>query len=167
MGINTATPGATLNVNGTLETGATNNNASGADATFNTASFPSATLRFSGSSLASAGSIASASELQFINTNVIHLPAHVHFLLPERLQESSLVWRGMQRWVLGIERSFADLYNQGAEGVYIWEAHDVPTVPQRWDVLKRIGDRQFLNDTFSSLIGPYDGNHSFQQRVIK
>jgi len=49
----------------------------------------------------------------FINTNVIHLPAHIHFLLPDRLRESSFVWQGMQRWVLGIERSFAELYNQG------------------------------------------------------
>lgn len=64
-------------------------------------------------------------------------------------------------------RHASDLYNQGAEGVYIWEAHDVPTVPQRWDVLKRIGDRQFLHDTFSSLIGPYDGAHTFRQKVLK
>ena len=64
-------------------------------------------------------------------------------------------------------RHAADMYNQGAEGIYIWEAHDTPSVPQRWEVLKRIGDRKFLNETFSALIGPYDGSHTFRQRVIK
>lgn len=60
-------------------------------------------------------------------------------------------------------RHAADMYNQGADGVYIWEAQDMPSVPQRWEVLKNIGDRQELNRIFSPLIGPFDGRRSFPQ----
>ena len=63
-------------------------------------------------------------------------------------------------------RAAADHFNQDADGVIIWEAHDMPSVPQRWNIIKNIGDKQRLNQLFSSLIGPFDGRHNIQHWKI-
>jgi len=66
-----------------------------------------------------------------------------------------------------IARTAADMYNQGADGIYLWEAHEVPCVLQRWDVLKNLGNREWLNDVFGHPIGPYDGRHVFKQTPLE
>jgi glycosyltransferase involved in cell wall biosynthesis len=49
----------------------------------------------------------------FINTHIMHLPAQIHFLLPRPLYEVPQVRDPIRRLVRRIERSFAELYNQG------------------------------------------------------
>ena len=63
-------------------------------------------------------------------------------------------------------RSACDFYNQGADGVYIWEAHELPSIPQRWEVLSHLGDRQRLNEVFSPLIGAFDASHRIEQEEV-
>lgn len=62
-----------------------------------------------------------------------------------------------------VARAAADFYNQGADGVLVWEAHELPCVPQRWEVLRKIGHRDWLRKAFGHPIGPMDGRHVFQQ----
>jgi hypothetical protein len=64
-------------------------------------------------------------------------------------------------WI--VMRTAADLYNQGAAGVFLWESGELPTVPARWEVLKHLGDRQRLTNMFGPPIGFYDGRHRFAQ----
>jgi len=52
-----------------------------------------------------------------------------------------------------------DYYQQGADGVFIWEAHELTDVPQRWNVIRRIGDRDHLRNTFGDKLGRFDGSH--------
>lgn len=62
-----------------------------------------------------------------------------------------------------ISRGASDYYNQGASGVYLWEAGTLPTVLQRWEVLKNLGDREALRKEFGRPLGPYDGRHHLEQ----
>jgi 1,2-diacylglycerol 3-alpha-glucosyltransferase len=48
-----------------------------------------------------------------LNTHIIHLPTHSHFLLSDGLWANPLVWQFMQQWAASMERQFAALYNQG------------------------------------------------------
>jgi|GEM_PF-1990351 len=52
-----------------------------------------------------------------------------------------------------------DFYQQGADGMFIWEAQEIPNVPQRWDVIRRIGDREYLKQVFGNKLGRFDGSH--------
>ena len=65
-----------------------------------------------------------------------------------------------------VARSADDMYNQAAQGLFLWEAQELPVVLQRWDVLKRLGDRDWLRRTFGHPIGPFDGRHVFKQTVL-
>jgi hypothetical protein len=60
-------------------------------------------------------------------------------------------------------RHAAEMYNQDADGVYVWEAHDIPSVLARWDILRNLGDREGLSRMFGPPIGPYDGRHAMAQ----
>jgi hypothetical protein len=57
-------------------------------------------------------------------------------------------------------RTAADLYQQGVEGVFLWEAGQTPAVPQRWEILKRLGDREWVTQQFGRPVGPTDGRAS-------
>lgn len=58
-----------------------------------------------------------------------------------------------------IMRTAADLYNQGAAGLFLWESGELATVPSRWEVLKHLGDRDGLRQAFGVPIGFCDGRH--------
>lgn len=60
-----------------------------------------------------------------------------------------------------------DFYLQGCEGAYIWEAQDMPSVPQRWNVIRRMGDRDYLRDVFGDKFGRYDGAHWVPQKPLE
>jgi hypothetical protein len=60
-----------------------------------------------------------------------------------------------------------DYYSQGADGVYLWEAHDLASVPQVWNVIRRMGDRDFLRRTFGDKLGRFDGSHWIEQTPLK
>ena len=46
-----------------------------------------------------------------------------------------------------------DLYRQGADAVDLWEMGHAPVRLARWNVLKRIGDREMLSREFGNRIG--------------
>lgn len=50
-----------------------------------------------------------------------------------------------------------DLYNQGAEGVLIWEMGGVPFLLPRWNALIRMGHKKELATRFGTEIGRFDG----------
>lgn len=56
-----------------------------------------------------------------------------------------------------ILRSAADLYNQGAAGIFLWESGELPSVLPRWEVLKHLGDRERLKGMFGPSVGFMDG----------
>jgi len=58
----------------------------------------------------------------FINTHLIHLPAQIHFLLPQPLYDIPRLREGIQKWVPEFERSYAQLYNQ-ADGLVVQNPH--------------------------------------------
>jgi len=60
-------------------------------------------------------------------------------------------------------RTAADLYNQDAKGLFLWESGELPTVPARWNILKNLGDRKRLKNMFGPPIGFRDGRHRFEQ----
>jgi len=60
-----------------------------------------------------------------------------------------------------------DFYSQGVPGVTLWEAQDVPCVPQVWNVLKdRIGSHSELCKVFGDKLGRYDGSDKFDRRFV-
>lgn len=63
-------------------------------------------------------------------------------------------------------RAAADYYNQDADGILIWEAQDMPSVPERWNIIKNMGDKEKLNKIFSPLIGPWDGRHNIEHHTL-
>jgi 1,2-diacylglycerol 3-alpha-glucosyltransferase len=65
-----------------------------------------------------------------LNTHIIHLPTHAHFLLSDSLYKNPLVWQGMQQWAASMERSFADMYNQG-DGLIVQSRHMIDYWQQR------------------------------------
>lgn len=71
----------------------------------------------------------------------------------------------MDPWL--IARAAADLLNQQAEGIFLWEAGELPTVPQRWDVLGDMGDRERLCAQFVPRLGPYDSSQSVKQLTLQ
>ena len=58
----------------------------------------------------------------FINTHLIHLPAQIHFLLPQPLHDIPRLREGIEKWVPEFERSYAQLYNQ-ADGLVVQNPH--------------------------------------------
>lgn len=62
-----------------------------------------------------------------------------------------------------VARLAADYYNQGADGIYLWEAGTAPAVLQRWNVIRNLGDRETLAKMFGHPIGPYDGRNAIEQ----
>ncbi|MFT4703651.1 MAG: 1,2-diacylglycerol 3-alpha-glucosyltransferase [Bradymonadia bacterium] len=48
-----------------------------------------------------------------INTNIIHLPTHSHFILSDRLYEMSFVRDVTRNFALDLEKDFARMYNDG------------------------------------------------------
>ncbi len=48
-----------------------------------------------------------------INTNIIHLPTHSHFILSDRLYQVGIVRDTVRNWAEDIERDFARMYNEG------------------------------------------------------
>lgn len=68
-------------------------------------------------------------------------------------------------WV--VMRTAADLYNQNANGVFLWESGELPTVPARWEILKNLGDREQLKTMFGPAIGFRDGRHRVAQRQLQ
>lgn len=58
-------------------------------------------------------------------------------------------------------------YSQGAPGVALWEAQDVPSVPQVWNTIKhRIGSHTELRKEFGDKLGRYDGSDKFERRYV-
>ncbi len=49
-----------------------------------------------------------------------------------------------------------DLYNQGAEGILIWEMGGIPFLLPRWNTLSRMGHRKELAQEFGTEIGRFD-----------
>jgi len=64
-------------------------------------------------------------------------------------------------------RSAADLYHQGAEGLFLWEAGDLPTVLPRWELFNSLGDREGLAAMFGPPIAGRDGRQRFEQWVLE
>jgi len=50
-----------------------------------------------------------------------------------------------------------DLYNQGAEGILVWEMGGAPFLLPRWNELCRLGHKEELKQQFGSEIGRFDG----------
>lgn len=48
-----------------------------------------------------------------LNTNIIHLPTHSHFVLSDKLYDNKLVWKAVQRQAANAEQSFVSMYNEG------------------------------------------------------
>ena len=48
-----------------------------------------------------------------LNTNIIHLPTHSHFILSDKLYENKVVWRTVQHQAVKAEQSFVSMYNDG------------------------------------------------------
>lgn len=48
-----------------------------------------------------------------INTNIIHLPTHSHFILSDKLYDSSVVREFTRLWARDVEKDFARMYNDG------------------------------------------------------
>lgn len=49
-----------------------------------------------------------------------------------------------------------DLYNQGADGLFLWEGGN-PGISTRWHILSRVGHRKELLEEYGMKIGRYDG----------
>jgi len=68
-------------------------------------------------------------------------------------------WRYLQ--------SAHDYYSQGAPGVVLWEAYDIPSVAQVWNTINhRIGSHCELQKTFGNTLGRFDGSDKFWQRSV-
>lgn len=65
-----------------------------------------------------------------------------------------------------VARAASDLLNQGAHGIYLWEAGELPTVPQRWDVLRHLGDTTRLRSWFTPSLGSTDGRERIASQVV-
>ncbi|MCB9508231.1 MAG: glycosyltransferase [Myxococcales bacterium] len=48
-----------------------------------------------------------------INTHIIHLPTHSHFILSDRLYQADLIRGVVRQWAEDVERDFARMYNEG------------------------------------------------------
>jgi glycosyltransferase involved in cell wall biosynthesis len=48
-----------------------------------------------------------------LNTNIIHLPTHSHFILSDGLYGNSLIREATRQWAQNVEKEFARLYNGG------------------------------------------------------
>ncbi len=60
-----------------------------------------------------------------------------------------------------------DYYSQGAPGVAVWEAQDIPSVPQVWNTIKhRIGSHTELKKEFGDRLGRFDGSDNFERRFV-
>jgi len=60
-----------------------------------------------------------------------------------------------------------DYYSQGAPGVAIWEAQDIPSVPQVWNTIRhRIGNHTELCKEFGDKLGRHDGSDRFERRFV-
>jgi len=60
-----------------------------------------------------------------------------------------------------------DFYSQGTPGVVIWEAQDIPSVPQVWNTIRhRIGNHTELCKTFGDKLGCYDGSDKCERRFV-
>lgn len=60
-----------------------------------------------------------------------------------------------------------DFYSQGAPGVSMWEAQDIPSTPQVWNTIAhRIGSYAELCKTFGDTLGKYDGSDKFERRFV-
>ena len=64
-------------------------------------------------------------------------------------------------------RTAADLYNQGAAGIFLWESGELPSVLPRWECLKDLGDRDGLADMFGPRIGAMDGRGRIEQLLLE
>lgn len=61
-------------------------------------------------------------------------------------------------------REACDLYRQGADAVSVWEMGHAPVRLGRWNALKRIGDRRFLEAEFGTRVGGLQGE---PERVLR
>jgi len=57
-----------------------------------------------------------------------------------------------------VARTAYDYVNQGADGVFIWEAEEVACIPQRWEVLKRLGHKKEMQNKFGMALKAFDGS---------
>lgn len=48
-----------------------------------------------------------------LNTNIIHLPSHSHFILSDRMYANPLIRSMARQTAYGVERDFARMYNEG------------------------------------------------------
>lgn len=62
-----------------------------------------------------------------------------------------------------IARLAYDYYNQGAEGVYIWEGEESANIFPRWNIIKKIGHKKELEQKFGIPLGSYDGREILDQ----
>jgi len=75
-----------------------------------------------------------------------------YFLEQEKPSQPLLPMADMDAW--RILRDANDLYQQGADAVDVWEMAGAYWCLNRWHVLKRIGDRDWLAREFGTRIGP-------------
>jgi len=69
----------------------------------------------------------------------------------ERAGDSLVPFGELDAW--RVLREAHDLYRQGADAVDVWEMGAAPTRLARWDVLRRIGDRPWLEQQFGTRVG--------------
>jgi hypothetical protein len=63
-------------------------------------------------------------------------------------------------------REAHDLYRQGADAVDVWEMGHAPVRLARWDILRRIGDRAMIADTFGTRISGLMGEPAHPLRFL-
>ncbi|MHC4872064.1 MAG: hypothetical protein ACYTFY_09480, partial [Planctomycetota bacterium] len=62
-----------------------------------------------------------------------------------------------------IARAAYDFFNQGADGVFIWEGEDTACIPARWNIIKHIGNMKKLREKFGMPLCSFDGRECFDQ----
>mgnify|MGYP001026688461 CR=1 FL=1 len=65
-----------------------------------------------------------------------------------------------------IMRHASDLYNQGTEGLFLWEAGGISSNLVRWQILRRLGHKKELAAEFGTKIGRFDGIPSIKEKRV-
>ncbi|MHC4873422.1 MAG: hypothetical protein ACYTFY_16380, partial [Planctomycetota bacterium] len=65
-----------------------------------------------------------------------------------------------------VMRNASDMYNQGADGIFLWECHEIAPILPYWNVIKNIGNRELLRTTFGRPLSTGDGRDSIERLKI-
>ncbi|MHC4873769.1 MAG: glycoside hydrolase family 10 protein, partial [Planctomycetota bacterium] len=66
-----------------------------------------------------------------------------------------------------IARAAYDFFNQGADGVFIWEGEDTACIPARWNIIKNIGNMEKLREKFGKPLCSFDGKECIDQVSVE